>query len=171
SEPPGDRVQDLFDQAVALPPEQRAAFLEAACAGDAALRAEVESLLACDADFTEAAAEGLLKSPLVRTPGQIPPAADRPAATPSGAPERFGHYRILRLLGEGGMGTVYEAEQDSPRRLVALKIIRPGVASPALRQRFTHEAQILGRLHHPGIAQIYEAGFAEGQPFFAMEFI
>jgi WD40 repeat protein/predicted Ser/Thr protein kinase len=172
SEPPGDRVQNLFDQAVALPPEQRAAFLEAACAGDAALRAEVESLLACDTDFGQGAAEGLLKSPLVRTPGGSAPGADRPAAAPAGAPLRFGNYRILRLLGEGGMGAVYEAEQDSPRRPVALKIIRPGVASPALRQRFAHEAQILGRLHHPGVAQVYEAGLAEdGQPFFAMEFI
>jgi WD40 repeat protein len=70
------------------------------------------------------------------------------------------------------MGAVYEAEQDSPRRAVALKVVRPGLATPALLQRFTHEAQILGRLHHPGIAQVYEAGMAEdGQPFFAMEFI
>jgi WD40 repeat protein/predicted Ser/Thr protein kinase len=85
---------------------------------------------------------------------------------------RIGRYRILRCIAGGGMGTVYEAEQDSPRRLVALKAVRPGLASPALRKRFTQEAQILGRLHHPGIAQVYEAGLAEdGQPFFAMEFI
>ena len=70
------------------------------------------------------------------------------------------------------MGTVYEAEQDNPRRTVALKVIRPGLVSPELLKRFTHEAQILGRLQHPGIAQVYEAGLAEdGQPFFAMEFI
>ncbi len=70
------------------------------------------------------------------------------------------------------MGTVYEAEQDSPRRIVALKVVRRGFSSPAIVKRFTHEAQILGRLHHPGIAQIYEAGLAnDGQPFFAMEFI
>ena len=56
------------------------------------------------------------------------------------------------------MGAVYEAEQDSPRRTVALKVVRPGLASPALLKRFAHEAQILGRLHHPGIAQVYEAG-------------
>src|SRR5262249_38665185 len=60
----------------------------------------------------------------------------------------------------------------SPRRPVALKVVRPGLASPAVLKRFTHEARILGRLHHPGIAQVYEAGLAEdGQPFFAMEFI
>jgi WD40 repeat protein/predicted Ser/Thr protein kinase len=87
-------------------------------------------------------------------------------------PPRIGHYRVVRLLGEGGMGAVYEAEQENPRRCVALKVIRPGLVSPALLKRFTHEAQILGRLHHPGIAQIYEAGVAEdGQPFFALELI
>jgi WD40 repeat protein len=70
------------------------------------------------------------------------------------------------------MGVVYEAEQDDPRRAVALKVIRPGLVSPALLKRFAHEARLLGRLHHPGIAQIYEAGVAEdGQPFFALEFI
>ncbi len=70
------------------------------------------------------------------------------------------------------MGTVYEAEQDNPRRTVALKVIRPGVISPEVVKRFHHEAQILGRLQHVGIAQVHEAGLDEkGQPFFAMEFI
>ena len=70
------------------------------------------------------------------------------------------------------MGTVYEAEQDNPRRTVALKVIRPGLVSPELVKRFSHEAQILARLQHPGIAQVYEAGMGEdGQSFFAMEFI
>jgi WD40 repeat protein len=70
------------------------------------------------------------------------------------------------------MGAVYEAEQDNPRRPAALKVIRPDLVSPALLKRFGQEAQILGRLHHPGIAAIYEAGIAEdGRPFFAMEFI
>ena len=70
------------------------------------------------------------------------------------------------------MGTVYEAEQDNPRRTVALKVIRPELVSPELVKRFNHEAQILARLQHSGIAQVYEAGMGEdGQPFFAMEFI
>ena len=87
-------------------------------------------------------------------------------------PASFGRYRILRLHGEGGMGTVYEAEQDNPRRTVALKVIRPGLVSAELVKRFSHEAQILARLQHPGIAQVYEAGMGEdGRPFFAMEFI
>ena len=87
-------------------------------------------------------------------------------------PAFIGRYRILRRHGEGGMGTVYEAEQDNPRRTVALKVIRPGLVSPELVKRFSHEAQILARLQHSGIAQVYEAGMGEdGQPFFAMEFI
>ncbi len=90
-------------------------------------------------------------------------------------PAFIGHYRIIRLLGEGGMGAVYEAEQETPRRTIALKIIKPGHGSAALLRRFEKEAQALGRLQHPGIAQIYEAGTAETswglQPYFAMEFI
>jgi WD40 repeat protein len=164
------RVQRLFDQAVVLPPEQRAAFLETACAGDPQLRAELESLLACDAE--DVGNEGLLRSPLVRVRkdegGRMKGESDSSLTRPLSFPG----YRILRLLGQGGMGAVYEAEQEHPHRVVALKVIRPGLVSPALLKRFTHEADILGRLHHPGIAQIYEAGVAEdGQPFFALELI
>ena len=90
-------------------------------------------------------------------------------------PTRIGHYRIIRLLGEGGMGSVYEADQEQPRRRVALKVIKAGWASPDLLRRFEQESQALGRLQHPGIAQIYEAGTAATafglQPFFAMELI
>ena len=67
----------------------------------------------------------------------------------------------MRLVGEGGMGAVYEAEQENPRRTVALKVIKPGWATPALLGRFEQESQALGRLQHPGIAQIYEAGTAD----------
>src|SRR5262249_3662529 len=71
-----------------------------------------------------------------------------------------------------GMGVVYEAEQDNPLRVVALKVLLPGRLSPGPLKRFTQETQILGRLHHPGIAQIYDAGVAEnGLPFFAMELV
>jgi eukaryotic-like serine/threonine-protein kinase len=90
-------------------------------------------------------------------------------------PASIGSYRIVRLLGEGGMGVVYEAEQDQPRRRVALKVIRTAWASPEMLRRFEQELQALGRLHHPGIAQVYEAGSADAgfgvQPFFAMELI
>jgi tetratricopeptide (TPR) repeat protein len=98
-----------------------------------------------------------------------------PAAQARQALGNVGRYKIVRLIGEGGMGAVYEAEQDQPRRTVALKVIKPGMASPALLRRFEQEGQALGRLQHPGIAQIYEAGTADTgygpQPYFAMEFI
>jgi len=101
--------------------------------------------------------------------------APAPAAHEHQALATVGRYKIVRLIGEGGMGAVYEAEQDQPRRTVALKVIKPGMASPALLKRFEQEAQALGRLQHPGIAQIYEAGTADTgygpQPYFAMEFI
>ncbi len=99
----------------------------------------------------------------------------QPAPVARHLPASIGGYRIIRLLGEGGMGAVYEAEQDRPRRLVALKVIKSAWASPELLRRFEQEFQTLGRLHHPGIAQIYEAGTADtafgNQPFFAMEII
>ena len=158
-DPSFDRVQSLFDQAVELPPERRAAFLRDACAGDTDLRVEVEALLACDASDAD-----LPRSPLARE--------SETAARPPRVPERIGHYRVVGLLGEGGMGAVYQAEQDNPRRPVALKVIRPGLVSPPLLKRFAQEAQILGRMRHPGIAQIYEAGLADdGSPFFALEFV
>src|SRR4030095_16075020 len=88
---------------------------------------------------------------------------------------KVGRYTITRLIGEGGMGAVAEAEQDQPRRTVALKVIKPGLAGPELLRRFAQESQALGRLQHPGIAQIYDAGTADtghgAQPYFAMEFI
>lgn len=90
-------------------------------------------------------------------------------------PGTVGRYRIIRLIGEGGMGVVYEAEQDQPRRIVALKVIKPGLANAELLRRFERESQVLARLQHSGIAQIYEAGAADAgfgpQPYFAMEFI
>src|SRR5215472_3113822 len=90
-------------------------------------------------------------------------------------PAAIGRYRIRRLIAQGGMGAVYEAEQEQPSRTVALKVIKSGFISHELLRRFEQEAQALGRLQHPGIAQIYEAGNAESehgpQPFFAMEFI
>ena len=88
---------------------------------------------------------------------------------------RVGDYTLLEPLGRGGMGVVYVAEQANPRRTVALKLIRPDVGGPEILRRFEYEAQILGRLQHPGIAQIHEAGTADAgqgpQPFFAMELV
>ncbi|MFL6415778.1 MAG: protein kinase domain-containing protein, partial [Bryobacteraceae bacterium] len=96
-------------------------------------------------------------------------------APPAALPATIGRYRIMQWLGEGGMGIVYEAEQDNPRRRVAVKIIKHAFAGPELLRRFEREAEVLGRLHHPGIAQIYEAATGESggrpQPYFAMELI
>lgn len=90
-------------------------------------------------------------------------------------PATIGHYRIIGRIGEGGMGTVYEAEQDEPRRIVALKVIKLGQTTRERLRRFRLESQALARLQHPGIAQIYEANTADTglgpQPYFAMEFI
>ena len=90
-------------------------------------------------------------------------------------PARIGPYKIQAVIGQGGMGTVYKATQESPRRPVALKVVKRGVVSRSARKRFEYEAQTLGRLRHENIAQIYEAGTHEGdggsQPYFAMEYI
>ena len=93
----------------------------------------------------------------------------------SSIPERIGNYSIRRLIASGGMGTVYEALQEQPRRTVAVKIMKAGMFSEAGLHRFEYEAQLLARLRHPGVAQVYEAGTHRegGQdiPFFAMEYI
>ena len=157
----------LFDRVAGLPEGERAAALDDACRGDPALRSRVLRLLAFDRGDTDGD-DGFLKSPLVRQP----PTDLMPSPDPAAQPRRIGHYRVVRVVGSGGMGTVYEAEQDSPRRTVALKVLRPGLASPLLLKRFAQEAEVLGLLHHPGIAQVHEAGIADdGQPFFAMEFV
>jgi serine/threonine protein kinase len=87
----------------------------------------------------------------------------------------IGQYRVLRLIGTGAMGAVYEAWQEQPRRVVALKLFKPGLMSLELLRRFERESRALGRLQHPGIAQVYEAGTADTgfgpQPYFAMELI
>lgn len=113
---------------------------------------------------------------------QVQTMAERPkeeiplstAADFSGSP-RIGRYAISRILGEGGMGVVYLAEQDRPKRTVALKVIRPGLLTPRLLRRFEHESETLAKLQHPGIAQIFEAATHElpsgPQPFFAMELV
>ncbi len=156
-------VKSLYLEARALGREQRAAFLARRCAGQAELRAEVESLLGQDETLGT-----FLEQPLGRQLAAGP-------SEPASHPERIGAYRILRPLGFGGMGVVYLAEQDSPRRSVALKVLRFDTASPRQLERFEREAEILGRLSHPGIARVYEAGWTETEtgrrPFFAMEFV
>ena len=116
-----------------------------------------------------------------------PPASPAPAAEPTrtetiaadepvGAiPKRVGQYHIKRAIASGGMGTVYEAVQEKPRRTVAVKLMRAGIASRSALRRFEYESQLLARLRHPGIAQVYDAGtHRDGEvtvPYFAMEYI
>jgi serine/threonine protein kinase len=90
-------------------------------------------------------------------------------------PLQISHYRIVRKIGQGGMGAVYEAVQDKPRRSVAIKVMASALASKAMQRRFQFETQVLGLLKHPGIAQIYEAGTDQSEigprPFFVMELV
>ncbi|MHC4349164.1 MAG: protein kinase domain-containing protein [Planctomycetota bacterium] len=90
-------------------------------------------------------------------------------------PTRIGNYRIKSVIGSGGMGTVFLAVQDQPRRTVALKVMKLGISSASALRRFEYEAQILGRMRHPSIATVFEAGTWDGGtgrvPYFAMEYI
>jgi non-specific serine/threonine protein kinase/serine/threonine-protein kinase len=160
------RIEDLRNAARKLEPEQRRAFLADACTGDEELRCEIDSLV----DWPDATTIAPLNSP----DWQATTSGERLRPTGS-LPTSIGRYRIVCLLGEGGMGVVYEAEQQQPRRTVALKVIKLGLTSLDPVRRFEQETRALGRLQHPGIAQIYEAGMADTgfgpQRYFAMEFI
>ncbi len=164
STPPNAR--ELFAQAIALDKDRRKSLLDQARALAPEVCAEVESLLAY-----HDGAGSFLDRPAVESEGSF---KDFQHGTEP-VPERLGRYSILRVLGTGGMGIVYEARQDSPRRAVALKVIRPGILAPGLLKRFTHEAAALARLQHPGIAQVFDAGVFDGtgagRPFIAMELV
>src|SRR5215472_5922561 len=171
-------VRHLFEELVSLtPPEWERIFSERRVTPE--VRAEVESLLVFDATNGQrltgrvtGAVEEMLASagagePLEQWIDNEPADGTQPA--------QIGQYRILAKLGAGGMGVVYRAEQEHPRRVVALKVMRPGWTSPQLLQRFERESEALGRLQHPGIARIFEAASADSgfgpQPYFAMELI
>ncbi|MBX7083343.1 MAG: protein kinase [Nannocystaceae bacterium] len=158
----GDDVDGLFLELVELSPDEREAALAARRAEQPALVAEVEALL--DAD---AVAEGFLEPVDVGL-------ADAPVRTWLEG-RTVGQYRIERVIGLGGMSTVYLAWQRAPRRQVALKLLRAGFDADALRRRFVQEAEILGQLRHPGIAEVYEAATYDSElgplPYFAMELI
>ncbi|HUB78887.1 MAG TPA: serine/threonine-protein kinase [Bryobacteraceae bacterium] len=153
------QIQDAFHRAEALTGAEREHFLDEVRATDQSLGRQVESLLICgDGDDLDRAISQSARDALDehRFSGEV-----------------FADYRIGRQIGEGGMGVVYEAEQQNPRRTVALKMIRAGrFAGDRARQLFQREAEALGRLKHPGIATIYESGSgADSQPFLAMELV
>src|SRR5262245_20937297 len=117
--------------------------------------------------------ERAMNDPRVNEPTRSAGGDNPPDAGGRQLPAAIGQYRIVRLIGEGGMGAVYEAEQERPHRRVALKVIKAAWAHPEILRRFGQESTALGRLQHSGIAQIYESGAADtsfgSQPYFAME--
>ena len=162
-------LRDLLQRAADLPAAKRGAFLDDACAGDAALRAELKSLLAAlegageflaapnaENEISDGTSRGRLLGDTLRAVGTS-----------------IGPYRLIRNIGEGGMGVVYLAEQDRPiRRSVALKVIKPGMDSAAVINRFEAERQALAMMDHPNIARVLEAGTTTaGQPYFVMDLV
>ena len=168
------KVKEICFAVLDREPDERSAALQELCAGDDELRRDVEVMIA-DACREESVYVPALPRAVVTPAGISPLAALGGGGAADWKPEAIGEFRIVRVVGEGGMGVVYEARQEEPSRTVALKVIRPGLATPDVLRRFRQEAHALGRLQHPGIAQIYETGTADTpfgpQPYFAMEFI
>ncbi len=158
-------VENVFHEALQIAPAERAGFLFQKCGVDSELIDEVSHLLVHhdDSDPFINPPDAALAANLPRSPGV------------EDIPETIGSFEIIRVIASGGMGQVYEAVQQHPRRTVALKVMRFGHASNAALRRFNHESHVLGRLRHPGIAQIYDAGtYRDGSkllPYFAMEYI
>jgi len=164
------KAESIFHELVGLSGDSLADGLTRHCAGDFDLRSLVERLLQND----DSGMGRFLETPV------FAPSGDPENAGASPLPQTIGGYTIVRSLGEGGMGVVYEAVQANPRRTVALKVLRSALPSSAMLTRFRHEAQILAKLRHPGIAHVYEAAVAQvqlpggmqsSQPFFAMELV
>ena len=152
------KIKEIVGAALEREPRERGAFLDQACSHDRELRAEVESLLAAHAD-----ADGLSENPWAATT----------VADAAGESKTIGPYRLIQVLGVGGMGQVWLAEQTSPvRRRVALKLIRAGMYDSSVVQRFQSERQSLAIMEHPAIAKVFDAGTTpEGQPYFVMEYV
>jgi eukaryotic-like serine/threonine-protein kinase len=152
------KIKEIVGAALERKPNDRPAFLDQACAQNPELRSEVESLLAAHAD-----AGGLSEGPW--SGSQLAEVAQES--------KTIGPYRLFQVLGVGGMGQVWLAEQTEPvRRRVALKLIRAGMYDSALVQRFQSERQSLAIMEHPAIAKVFDAGTTpEGQPYFAMEYV
>src|SRR3954449_9780483 len=161
-----DRVPDeksIFLRAIEVAPaEGRSSFLDAACGDNRRLRDEIEALLAAHERPL-----GLLDEPDI-----VRPTVDMPVAR-EGTGVSVGPYKLLQELGEGGMGTVYMAEQTQPvRRKVALKVIKAGMDSRQIIARFEAERQALAVMDHVNIARVLDAGATEsGRPYFVMELV
>jgi eukaryotic-like serine/threonine-protein kinase len=159
------RAERLFDTVADMPPEERSAYLVQVCADDAELRAYVESL--ADSDVAgDSVIEDSIRQVLA-------------LAVPEEAPgdvvgERVGPYRIVRVLGSGGMGVVYLAERadEQFRQQVAIKLVRQRLVDPEIEERLVGERQILANLQHPNIARLFDGGTTtDGTPYLVMEYI
>jgi len=159
-----EKIKELFQAALELEAGQRAEFLRGACGNDESLLAEVASLLAAHSD-SDALSELPLSDELSEETEII--------SEPSQPLPSIGPYRLIRKIGEGGMGQVWLAEQTAPlRRQVALKLIRAGRYDDSLLRRFESERQSLALMSHPAIAKVFEAGAtSDGQPYFVMEYV
>src|SRR5271157_4843057 len=144
-------------------PVERAAYLDQACGADSSLRVHLEGLLAEQEQLGSFLARPLA-SPVLAM-------GDAPLSESVGT--RIGPFKLLQQIGEGGMGVVYMAEQETPvRRKVALKIIKPGMDSAHVLARFEAERQALAMMDHLNIARVLDAGTTEtGRPYFVMELV
>lgn len=163
------RIERLLDDALEHDPAEWPVWIEHACAGDGALRAELESLLG---RYTDAC--GFLHTPAPDLAARLVAEA-RGAGSPQPLEgKRVGPYRVLELLGCGGMGHVYLAERADGefQQRVAIKLLRPGVEGEEPDRRFRIERQILAGLEHPHITRMLDGGLTDdGRPFFVMEYI
>ena len=157
------QIQSLFHDAADLPQTEQRAFLEVACGDDKELFDEVLAILDQDASGN---------SLLDRNIADIAREAFAKCPPSSLILRQFGHYRILKLLGEGGMGVVYLAERRDLGTQVAVKVLRDAWLSPARRERFASEQRTLAQLNHPLIARLYDADTTDdGIPWFVMEYV
>ena len=170
---PAERLKAVFDQAAEIAsPADRAAFLDEACGGDADLRARVEALLRAHAE-----AGSFLNRPAIALGAtgtfEPTPEAETTAHSQELVGTQIGPYKLLQQIGEGGMGTVYMAEQTEPvKRKVALKVIKAGMDSRQVVARFEAERQALAMMDHVNIARVFDGGTTEnGRPYFVMELV
>ena len=157
------RIEALFDEAAALPAAERAAFLARACPGDAGMRAEIESLLAADAQAAD----------FLGRPGVASILKDTPAAGPRLAPGVVigGRYRVEALLGRGGMGEVYRAADQTLGEVVALKILPEGARDAARLRLFMGEVRVARQITHRNVCRVHDVAEADGLLFMTMELV
>ncbi len=165
------RLKSLLDRALELDADARAGYLASLEGDDASLRAELSRLLF---EHERLRARSLPNAMELAAPAMADSVKAEAAVDEARVGHRVGAYRLIRLLGAGGMGAVYLAERSSDEftQEVALKVVRGGLGSPTTRERFERERQILAGLHDPGIALLFDGGETlDGQPFYTMEYV